>query len=139
MQENLTKALASPESPVRRIGSIWKVASPRDAWFRLARYLITSDVEAFEVAVMSVLTSSEPVDDEPSNWFAKRPPAYSEELKQGLVETLILFGVFGFVQTNIRDLEHLGTWRRHWAADRGRCHRYIMAWRRRWSDIAPFG
>ncbi|MRG54587.1 helix-turn-helix domain-containing protein [Phyllobacterium sp. SYP-B3895] len=106
VQENLTTALASPESPVRRIGSIWKVASPRDAWFRLARYIISSDVEAFKEAAMSVLTYPDPVDDETSNWFTKRPPTYSEELKQGIVETLILFGVFGSVQKNVRGLEH---------------------------------
>jgi len=111
VQETLTKALALGESPVRRVGSVWKIASPRDAWFRLSRYIIAPDVEAYQSAILKVLagTASEDDEDDDEHWFTQRTPRYSDELKQGLVEGLILFGVFGSIQKNVADLDQVSS------------------------------
>lgn len=97
-----TKGLALAESPVRRVGKTWKIASPRDAWFRLAKFLIPSDVDTFERVVLDVLGARDPDPDRDDDWFARpqRAPTYSHSLRQGLVETLILFGVFGDIETS---------------------------------------
>jgi transcriptional regulator with XRE-family HTH domain len=104
VQATLTKALTLAESPVRKVGSIWKVASPRDAWLRLSRFMISPDFETYEKSLLTVLATDDASDVEP-DWFAPRLPKYSEELKQGLVETAVLIGVFGKLQPNVPNLE----------------------------------
>src|SRR5262249_53568001 len=34
--ERLIGLLSVPDSPIRKVGTTWRLASPRDAWFRLA-------------------------------------------------------------------------------------------------------
>jgi len=92
--KNLTAGLLLPESPVRFVGSIWKIASPRDAWLRLAAYLTPDDFKKFKSIAFEVLSEQDPVfEQEDENWLSS-PDKFSTFLKQGLLEAAILMGVF---------------------------------------------
>jgi hypothetical protein len=87
------------EQPLRKVGTVWKVASPRDAWFRLAGRISPADFSQFEAVAHDVLASNDPrfelATDE--RWLAALKgirPKYSGYLRRGLGETLILFSLY---------------------------------------------
>jgi transcriptional regulator with XRE-family HTH domain len=87
------------ERPLRKAGTGWKVASPRDAWFRLAERISPTDFDRFGAVAHDVLASRDPrFDMEPDErWLAATKgirPEYSEYLRRGLGETLILFSLY---------------------------------------------
>jgi len=96
----LAPLVGTLDQPLRKAGSVWKVASPRDAWFRLSRQISPADFDHFEAVVHDVLASRDPrFDMDPDErWLANIKgvrPQYSEYLRRGLGETLILFSLFG--------------------------------------------
>jgi transcriptional regulator with XRE-family HTH domain len=96
----LTAGLHLPESPVRNIGSVWKIASPRDAWFRLSPFLTPADLTVFRTVALEVLGAPDPSYGQ-DQWWSLRADAdthYSEFAKEGLSETIALMGVFGGLQ-----------------------------------------
>jgi hypothetical protein len=87
------------EQPLRKVGTVWKVASPRDAWFRLASCISSADFERFGEVAHDVLASNDPrfemAPDE--RWLAGLKgikQEYSGYLRRGLGETLILFSLY---------------------------------------------
>ena len=87
------------ERPLRKVGTVWKVASPRDAWFRLAERISAADFDKFGAVAHDVLASRDPrFDMEPDErWLAAMKgirPEYSEYFRRGLGETLILFSLY---------------------------------------------
>ena len=48
------------DSPLRKVGSTWKIASPQDAWLLLAPYLTTPDIDRFQKTVLDVLGAADP-------------------------------------------------------------------------------
>jgi len=56
----LTPLLNLSDSPLRKAGTTWKIASPRDAWFRVARNITSIDLNRFAKAADAVLTSPDP-------------------------------------------------------------------------------
>jgi len=106
----LTPVISRLDGIVRKAGDIWKIASPRDAWFQVAHYISASDFTAFEAAIMEVSTAPDPrFEIEPDErWLASTKgvhPTYSGALRQGLCETLILFSLFG---TQVRTVSNPG-------------------------------
>ncbi|EIG58037.1 helix-turn-helix transcriptional regulator [Bradyrhizobium sp. WSM1253] len=96
----LTPLLSIADSPLRKAGNSWKIASPRDAWFRIARNITLADLDRFAKAANVVLTSVDPrfsmAPDE--RWMAGvkgKRPEYSGLLQTGISETLVLLNVFG--------------------------------------------
>ncbi len=88
-----------PDAPLRHTGSAWKVASPRDAWFRLGWLIARSDLERFARTAQSVLGAADPrfqlAADE--RWLAPirgQVPNHSQWLNAGLTETLLLLAMF---------------------------------------------
>lgn len=94
-------ALSSlPDSPLRKSGSIWKVASPRDALFRLAPVISAADLKRFSEIIGEVFRASDPrysiSPDE--RWLAPmrgQMPSHSAFLRAGLGETLLVIALFG--------------------------------------------
>jgi hypothetical protein len=93
--------LASIEdTPIRRVGNVWMLKSPLDAWFLAARYLNQDYLQKFQQAINTVLTKTDPKYDLPAGkrWaaamYGKISP-YSEWLRKGLVESLVLLAVYG--------------------------------------------
>jgi transcriptional regulator with XRE-family HTH domain len=91
---------ASLDSPLRKVGEAWKVASPRDAWFLFAKYLSGADIAAFQEVVSGVLGAADPrfnlaPDKRWSAEFDGIRPEFSGWLRNGVGETLILISLFG--------------------------------------------
>lgn len=96
----LTPWLTAPDSPLRKSGSVWKIASPRDALFRLAPYITAQDLRGFAEVAVAVLGSPDPRYDLPSDkrWYAPvtgQMPDHSEYLRSGLGELMMALAIFG--------------------------------------------
>lgn len=88
------------DSPLRKVGSTWKVASPQDAWLLLAPYLTTPNIDRFQKTVLDVLGAADPryEMDAAERWYAPIrgiKPKYSGYLRHGLSEILIILALFG--------------------------------------------
>jgi transcriptional regulator with XRE-family HTH domain len=88
------------DAPLRHAGSTWKLASPFDAWFRLAHLLSRRGLDRFVDVAKEVLGETDPRFDMSSDerWFAGirgRLPKYSSWLKSGVTETLLLLAMYG--------------------------------------------
>jgi len=96
----LSSWLHKPDSPILKIGDWYRLISPMDAWFALAPFLTEADLQQFRSIALKVLGSINPaLDLEPEKrWtasiYGKEPP-YSETLREGIAQTLILAAVFG--------------------------------------------
>ena len=97
---SLTGFTGAPDSPLRRAGSTWKIAAPRDVWFLLAKLITKDDLERFTVVAMSVLGSADPrfeMDPE-DRWLAPVLGKLRENspwLLSGLSDTLLLIAIWG--------------------------------------------
>lgn len=89
-----------PDAPLRHAGSTWKIASPRDAWFRLSKLVGRPDLDRFAAVAKAALGAADPrfeLDPE-ERWLADirgRIPEHSPWLLAGLTETLLLLAMFG--------------------------------------------
>ncbi len=98
--EELEPLLSIQDPPIRHIGNVWMLKSPLDAWFLLARHLIAEQVRRFHKVLNLVLAKQDPKYELPAEqrWaaviYGKSPP-YSEWLRKGLVESLVVFAVYG--------------------------------------------
>lgn len=88
------------DAPVRRVGNVWMLKSPLDAWFLTARHLNSQYLKKFRQVVTSVLTKTDPKYELPADkrWAASiydKAAPYSEWLRKGLVESLTVLGGYG--------------------------------------------
>ena len=102
--EQLTADLAplvgDLDQPLRKVGSTWRVASPSDAWFRLADRLTDADLDRFGDVAVAVLGATDPRYALAPNerWLAPvhgLSPEYSDLLRHGIGEVLILMALWG--------------------------------------------
>ena len=96
----ITPLVVTLDGPIRKSGGAWKLASPRDAWLLLSRYLTNADVERFIQAFSMVLSEIDPrfnmpEGEEPLGLLRDVAPSYSGLLRRGLSETIILMSLFG--------------------------------------------
>lgn len=94
------------DSPIRRIGNVWMLKSPLDAWFLLARHVNTDFLKFFHKSLQAVLTETDPKYDLPAEqrWAAVvygKSSQYSEWMRSGLVESLVLLAVYGNRSSNV--------------------------------------
>ena len=98
--KELSPFLSIDDAPVRKVGSVWMIKSPLDTWYLLASHLVQDQLKHFETALLAVLSKTDPKYDlEPEQrWaaaiYGKANP-YSEWLRTGLVESLVLLSVYG--------------------------------------------
>jgi transcriptional regulator with XRE-family HTH domain len=88
------------DSPLQKIGSTWRIASPPDAWFLLSHNLTSTDINRFEAAADAVLGSADPRFDMDSDerWTAAVHGIhrdYSGMLRHGIGQVLILLALWG--------------------------------------------
>jgi DNA-binding XRE family transcriptional regulator len=96
----LTAYVGRFDSPLQKVGSTWRVASPYDAWFLLAPHLTGADITRFESAAHAVLGSVDARFGMMPNkrWMAaiqNTHPAYSGLLRHGIGQVLILLSLWG--------------------------------------------
>ncbi|GGI27850.1 XRE family transcriptional regulator [Bradyrhizobium guangdongense] len=86
------------DSPLRRAGSAWKLASLRDGWFLMAGHLTARYLDLLADAFLSVLSADDPgFDADPADkWnFQPGPPKLASRLlRKGLTEAMIALAVF---------------------------------------------
>jgi len=97
---NLKKWLYKPDSPILKIGEIWRLTSPLDAFFALSPFLTKNDFEKLKEVSLKVLREINPsLDLEPEKrWMASvygKESKYSKTLREGIAQTLVLIAVFG--------------------------------------------
>ncbi|MEI6494472.1 MAG: hypothetical protein WCO03_00225, partial [bacterium] len=98
--KGITPFLTVDDSPLRKVGPVWALKSPLDAWFLLAGHLTNENLQVFEQVILGVLTKTDPKYDLPDDkrWaaamYGKSNP-YSKWLYTGLVESLVLLAVYG--------------------------------------------
>ena len=88
------------DSPLQKVGSTWRIASPSDAWLLLAHHLTSVDIARFESAAHAVLGSADPRFDMDPNerWMAAVQGIrrdYSGMLRHGVGQALILLALWG--------------------------------------------
>lgn len=81
------------DSPLRRIGNTWLVASKEDSWSLLARYLTRQDLENFEKVALEVLGRLDPTfelspDERWRTALLVKDLSHSGLLREGIAETL---------------------------------------------------
>lgn len=97
---SLRKWLYQPDSPVLKIGEIWRLTSPLDAFFALSPFLTRDDFEKLKEVSLKVLGEIDPsLDLEPEKrWTVSvygKDNKYSKTLREGIAQTLVLIAVFG--------------------------------------------
>jgi transcriptional regulator with XRE-family HTH domain len=96
----LTPYVGQFDSPLQKVGSTWRIASPYDAWLLLAHRLTAADINRFEAAAHAVLGSADPRFDLDPNerWMAGVRGVhrdYSGILRHGIGQALILLALWG--------------------------------------------
>jgi transcriptional regulator with XRE-family HTH domain len=96
----LTPYVGQFDSPLQKIGSTWRIASPSDAWVLLAQNLTAADIARFEATAHAVLGSADPrfEMDPGERWMAGLRgvrPEYSGMLRHGIGQVLILLALWG--------------------------------------------
>jgi len=94
----LAPKISAIDSPLRKIGSAWKLASPRDAWFRLAPYLTQLDLDRFTKIAIEVLGNSE------SDGTKPRP---SELLRSAIAETIAVIATYPKRASAVPNADHM--------------------------------
>ncbi len=97
---DLTPLAGAFDSPLQRVGSAWRVASPSDAWILLARHLTRADLDRFDDVAQAVLGAPDPrFDMQPEDrWMAGVRgilPNHSGLLRHGIARVLILLALWG--------------------------------------------
>jgi transcriptional regulator with XRE-family HTH domain len=124
--EEALRWLNAPDSPLTRAGSHWNLVSRDDSWFLLAPALIPADVCRYEEVALEVLAENDAAYElrPEERWQArlqKKAPRYSQALRTGLAETLVLLGarsdrlidVVG-IRGNVAQIVHKLLDRRDW-------------------------
>lgn len=98
--KKLSTWLHKSDTPILKIGEFWRLVSPIDAWFALAPFLTEADLQTFKTVALKVLGIRNPaLELEPKNrWLASiygKKMIYSETLREGVAQTLVLIAVFG--------------------------------------------
>ncbi|EHR01251.1 hypothetical protein [Bradyrhizobium sp. WSM471] len=95
------------DSPLRRAGSAWKLASLRDSWFLLAGHLTARHLDLLSDAFLEVLSADNPdFDADPADKWKLQlgpPKLASGLLRNGLTEAMIALAVFPERAGAVRD------------------------------------
>ena len=100
VEEHVAALLALEEAPLWSVEAYRGVVSRVDALFGIARFVTATDLEKFFSLAASVLSTTDPVLPLPENGHTMgavqgEAKQYSNELRYGISETLVLLAVFG--------------------------------------------
>lgn len=86
-------------APFITIGDTWRLASPMDAWTNLAAYITKRDLELLKEAFLNAFEKGNPIIEPPKNApmfaFLSKETVFSNWAREGLVQSLILLGLYG--------------------------------------------
>ena len=129
VEEKISHFLSVNEAPLQKVGQVWSLTAPADSFSLIARHISSRQFEIFKKVFDEVLGEIDPVTElAPDERMyaaikgAKRK--YSEWIRKGLSETLIIISQLGpsinniqcpstpeiFVNNIVRDLPNLENW-----------------------------
>lgn len=97
-EKELRLILDCEDTPIYNIGSKWRLVSHSDSWLYLAKYVTDDDLKKFYDIAVEVISEVNPKYDLDSEKrlmasFYNATPKYSNYLKKGICETLIVLSV----------------------------------------------
>lgn len=98
--KKLVHWLNKSDSPLVKIGNIWRIASPLDTWTNASKYLTQNDFEILHQSFLSVLNEINPAFEiEPmkrhlASIYGKER-VFSDQIREGITQSLILVSLFG--------------------------------------------
>jgi transcriptional regulator with XRE-family HTH domain len=104
IEERLVKYSTTLDAPMRRSGDFWKLASLKDSWMLLARYLTVDLATRHSEVFQEVLSAVDLAYDDPDRAWKAEPEDLerpSEELRRGLIESMTTTGIFPDAATNV--------------------------------------
>lgn len=98
--KTLTRWLFTSDSPVIKINTLWRIASPLDAWTNASKFLTRGDFDILSGAFLEVLGETNPKlklehEHRYTNLSRENTSKYSGWIGEGVVQSLILVSVFG--------------------------------------------
>ena len=95
VERDLTGLMSVPDSPLTKVGNLWRLTSHEEAWHLLAPRLTSSDVERFERVATSVFGAVSPEFELPveKRYMANvygRVLSHSGTLREGMARSLAL-------------------------------------------------
>jgi hypothetical protein len=95
IQDHLVRWANESDAPVRRVGDVWMIASPEDAWILVARYFTDDDLKRFEEVAVEVLSELNPAFELPPEERMRaaidgKVLTRSNWLREGILEMLAL-------------------------------------------------
>jgi len=98
--QKLSLWLNTQDAPILKIGNLWRLSAPLDAWTQCAYSITKYDLELFEKVAHTILTEVDPIFNVEPN---ERHPfsksninrLYSSKIRKGIAQSLIIIAVFG--------------------------------------------
>ncbi len=93
IERQLTHWTQSPDPPIRRTGTSWRLVSKEDAWLLLSRSLTSADLSRFRQTALELLGSLTSAPPDAGGGFAfdqQKPP--SAALREGFADTIAVLG-----------------------------------------------
>jgi len=95
--ETLSLVRYVPEAPFTKIGTVWQLRSPRDAWQHLGKYVTDTDLDRLVSETTRVLGERDPRFELPEDkwWMGAvmgKELTHSEFLRKGLAQTAAILG-----------------------------------------------
>lgn len=95
----LSKWLYSSDSPIIKIGSKWRLASPFDSWTNASKFLNEGNFKLLQTIFLDILNEIDPVFDlSPKDrimaGFLNKKRKYSSWIREGIIQSLILASIF---------------------------------------------
>jgi hypothetical protein len=102
------------DSPIIQIGDAWRLKSPLDLWSALASQVRKNVYISFQQLVIATFRDRNPFEEENANtWvfpgFTNQKSKFSSWAKEGLLQSLVLIGVYG-ERFNIKGLGDCQYW-----------------------------
>jgi len=96
----LARWIHTHDSPIIKIGSVWRLTSPFDAWMNASRYLKLDDFNKLQKTLNTILAEINPAFElEPEKRHMAsiygKSRTYSQWIREGIVQSLILASIFG--------------------------------------------
>jgi len=105
----MQKWVNEDQSPLRKIGHQWQIISRLDCWNRLSKYIGNADLVRFESTALEVLKEKNPALDLPKDerYMAQmrgKIRIYSNDLRKGIADTLILLATQSDLQDRVNNI-----------------------------------
>lgn len=109
--DQLTLLLNYPDRPIIKIGNLWSINSVLDSYLAFISFVSKKDWEVFKDVVIEVLRDKNPeLELDPDKRYAAamygKRWQYSEDIRRGLAQSLILISIYGEYSNTVPGDDH---------------------------------